>query len=93
MPRTPMENLHLPLPESVYACLQAEARRAGRPSTVLVREAVDLWLADLRRRRLDEAIQSYADGAAGTTDDLDPELEAAEVDHAIALHGRQHPRR
>lgn len=80
-----MKNMHLPLPEPVYARLRAEARRAGRPATALVREAVDQWLADIHRRRLHEAILSYAGAAGGTTDDLGPELEALGIDHLLAM--------
>jgi len=89
MARNPMKNLHLPLPESVYSQLQAEARRTGRPFTALVREAVDQWLADLQRRRVHEAILRYAREAGGTADDLDSELEAAGVEHLLDTVGRR----
>ena len=84
MTRSAIKNMHLPLPESVYARLRAEALRTRRPATSLVREAVDQWLADLQRRQVHEAIVDYAREAGGTTDDLDPELEAAGIHHLLA---------
>src|SRR5438105_3468654 len=82
--RATMKNMRLPLPESVYARLRAEARRTRRPATELAREAIDQWLAELQRRQVREAILNYTSDADGTTDDLDPELEAAGIDQLLA---------
>jgi hypothetical protein len=83
-----MKNMHLLLPEPVYARLRAEARRSRRPATDLAREAIDQWLADLQRSQMHEAVLTYADEVAGTTDDLDPEIEAAGIDHLLGTDDR-----
>ncbi len=83
MPKTDMKNLHVPLPQPLYRRLRAEAKRANRPATVLVREAIDLWLAEQHRASVHAEIASYARNVAGTADDLDPNLEAASVEHLV----------
>ncbi len=83
MPKADMKNLHVPLPQPLYLRLHAEAKRAHRPATVLAREAIDLWLAEQYRASLHDAISSYARKAAGTSDDLDVDLEAASVEHLL----------
>src|SRR4051812_12925553 len=74
-------NLHVPLPEPLYAELRAAARKAGRPATELAREAIDRWLAEQRRAARRAAIADYAASVAGTEADLDPHLERAAVEH------------
>lgn len=81
MPKTNMKNLHVPLPQPLYRRLRAEAKRANRPATALAREAIDLWLAEQYRASVYDAIASYARKVAGTSEDLDPDLEAAGVEH------------
>jgi predicted DNA-binding protein len=75
------KNLHVPLPEPLYRRLRAEAERTGRPATEIARDAIDRWLAEQRRATVHEAILSYARANAGSAADLDPELEAAAVEH------------
>ncbi len=84
MPNTEMKNLHVPLPESLYKRLRSEAKRVRRPATVLAREAIDSWLAEQRRASIHEAISAYAREVGGTRDDLDPDLEAAGIEHWLA---------
>lgn len=83
MPKTDMKNLHVPLPQPLYRRLRAEAKRANRPATALAREAIDLWLAEQYRASVHDEIASYARNVAGTSDDLDPDLEAASVEHVV----------
>ena len=73
--------LHVPLDDGLYRRLRAEADRTGRPATQLARDAIDRFLEGLRHAAVHEAIASYASEAAGTKADLDPELEAAGLDH------------
>jgi hypothetical protein len=73
----PLKNFHLPLPEKTYDSLRQEASRAKIPATVLAREAIDFWLRLQLRKARHEAIHAYATKTAGTTDDLDPNLEQA----------------
>ncbi len=73
-------NLHVPLSEALYRRLRVEAERSHRPATELAREAIDRWLSEQQRAATHEAIAAYAAACAGTTDDLDPELESAAIE-------------
>ena len=84
------KNLHVPLPEPLYAELRLAARNAGRPATEIARDAIDRWLAEQRRAALRAAIAEYAAANAGTDSDLDEDLERATIDH---LRGEQKKRR
>lgn len=70
-------SFHLPLPEELYKELREQARRKGRPATAVAREAIEDGLRALRRQELAEAIAEYARECAGTSADLDVDLEAA----------------
>lgn len=70
-------NFHLPLPADLYDELRAEAERRGEAATTLARVALAEWLEARRRLVVAEAVTTYATTLAGTTDDLDPEVEAA----------------
>ncbi len=76
-------NMHLPLPTDIYTRLNAESERSGQPTTVLVREAIEAWLAEREKDALHDAIADYARQAGGTSADLDPELEGAAVEHFL----------
>jgi hypothetical protein len=78
-----MKNFHLPLPEDTYARLRAEAERTQVPATALAREAIDLWLRQQLRKARYDAIAAYAKEMAGTSSDLDAELEAAGIEHLL----------
>lgn len=78
-----MRNFHLPLPEETYSQLRAEAERVQVPATALAREAIDVWLRQQRRKARYDAIAAYAKEMAGTSSDLDPQLEAAGIDHLL----------
>lgn len=83
MARTFVKNLHVPLSESLYQRLRSEAERAQRPATDLAREAIDQWLTERHRQSLYEEIQNYARQAAGTSEDLDEDLEAAAIEELL----------
>jgi hypothetical protein len=70
-------NFHLPLPREVRDMLREEAERSGRPATAIAREALTEWLRERRRRLLREEIAAYAAACAGTSADLDEDLEEA----------------
>jgi exoribonuclease R len=80
-----MRNLHVPLPEALYEKLKAQAERAHRPATELAREAIDRWLAETHRAAIHEEIARYASAVAGTDADIDPELEAAGIEHLVGV--------
>ncbi len=73
----PSRNVHVPLPEDLYRALQAEAEHTRRPANTLAREAIAHWVELRRHARIDQAILAYAEAVAGTSEDLDPDLEAA----------------
>lgn len=70
-------NFHVPLPERLYEELKMESEQTQRSASALVREAVEVWLEQRRQERLDQAIGEYVAAVAGTSADLDPDLEAA----------------
>ena len=67
----------------MHARLKAESKRSGQPTTALVREAIDAWLAEREKEALHASIADYAHTVAGTTADLDPEMESAAVEHLL----------
>jgi len=73
------KNFHVPLLPETYDALRLEAEARGIPATTLVREAVEGWIDDQKAKRLRDAIAAYALEMAGTSADLDPDLEAAAV--------------
>jgi hypothetical protein len=76
-----MKNFHLPLPETTYTRLRAEAARTKIPATALAREALDWWLREQSRKARREAISTYAAEMAGTALDLDTALESAAIEN------------
>jgi hypothetical protein len=78
-----MKNFHLPLPEQTYAHLRAAAELAQVPATALAREAIDWWLREQLRKSRHDQIAAYATEMAGTVLDLDPDLEAAGIEHLV----------
>ena len=80
-----MKNFHLPLPEELYKELRLAAQRSRRPATTLARRAIELWLRQNRRAARRQAIAAFAVEYAGTPWDLDPDLEAASVEHLAGL--------
>lgn len=78
-----MKNFHLPLPEETYSHLRAEAARAQVPATILAREAIDSWLRQQLRKARHHAIADYAAEVAGTSLDLDSDLESAGIEHLV----------
>lgn len=78
--RAAMRNFHLPLPDPLYQRLRDAAERTNQPATALARYAIDHWLRQQRKAMVQQAIAAYAAEMAGTTDDLDPDLEAAALD-------------
>lgn len=78
-----MKNFRLPLPEETYTRLRAEAERAQAPATALARDAIDWWLRQQLRKTRHDALAAYAAEMAGTDFDLDPDLEAAGIEHMI----------
>ena len=78
-----MKNFHVPLPDETYKHLRIAAERSKVPATSLAREAIDCWLREQFRKTRRDAIAAYAAEMAGTSLDLDVELEAAGVEHLL----------
>lgn len=78
-----MRTFHVPLPDELHEGLRTEAAASNRPATEIVREALAGWLLERKQRRLAEEIERYAIAEAGSQD-LDPELERASVEHLFA---------
>ena len=85
-----MRNFHLPLPEEVYGELREEAARSSRPATVLARQAIEYWLRHRRRLARHQEIAAFAGKHAGTLVDLDPDIEAASIEHLMATPKDKH---
>jgi predicted transcriptional regulator len=79
-----MPDLLVPLADAVYRELCEEAARACRPATAVARQAIEHWLHDRRRVARHEAIAAFAAENAGSSLDLDAELEAASEGHLLA---------
>ena len=78
-----MKNLNVPLPEHVYTSLREEAEKNNRPATAIARDAIEAWLHDCRKAARHQAIAEFARDFAGTELDLDPQLEAAGMEHLV----------
>ena len=79
-----MRNFHVPLPDEFYRDLREEAERSSRPATALARQAIELWLRRQKKVARHQVVAAFAAEQVGTPFDLDPELEAASVEHLIA---------
>ena len=78
-----MKNFHVPLPEETYDHLRVAAARSKVPATALAREAIDFWLRQQMKKARHDAIAAFAVDAAGTSLDLDDDLEAASIEHLV----------
>ncbi len=76
---SPTKTLRLLLPETLYTELRSAAREARRPTTRFAQELVRTSLDQWRRARRRQEIAAYARQVAGSSEDLDPELERAGI--------------
>jgi predicted transcriptional regulator len=84
-----LKNFHVPLSDDLYARLRQEAERSGKPATEVAREAIEDTLKERAARQLHASIAAYAAAAAGTKDDLDPDLESAAIQHLAKARKRR----
>ena len=82
-------NLHVPLSEALHDRLRSAAARSGRPATALAREAIEVWIGERDREAVHEAIAAYASEMAGTSADLDEDLERAGVEHLLGTRRKR----
>jgi hypothetical protein len=73
------KNFHLPMPEELYDELRSAAREVDQPATRFAQALMRAGLDDWRRTRRRLAVAAYARQVAGSTEDLDPELERAGI--------------
>jgi predicted transcriptional regulator len=78
-------NFHVPLEREIYSRLREEAKRSGQPATIIAREAIETFLERRRREALHRDIAAYAQAVAGSSDDLDSDLEEAAVEHLMDM--------
>jgi hypothetical protein len=69
------KNFHLPLPVALYNELRIAAREVDQPATRFAQELMRAGLDEWRRTRRRQEIAAYARQVAGSSEDLDPELE------------------
>ena len=84
-----LRNFHVPLSDVLYDALRGEAARVGRPATDVARDAIAGHLHALRRADIDRAVTEYARAQAGSSGDLDVQLEAAGVEHLVGRRERR----
>ena len=77
------KNFHLPLPETLYDELRSAAREADQPATRFAQELMRAGLDEWHRTRRRQQIAAYARQVAGSTEDLDPDLERAASDSLV----------
>ena len=80
-----MKNFHLPLSAALYTSLREEAARNGAPATELARQAIQVWLHEQRRRKIQDELAVFVEANAGSVWDLDPQWEAAGVESLAKL--------
>lgn len=76
-----LRSVHVPLPDNIYLELSAEADRINQPPALLARIAIEEWLEQRRSAALYDEIAAYAAHYAGTSFDLDEDLEAAGLEN------------
>lgn len=74
-------NFHLPLSAVVYNRLRSVAGLQNKPATQLVKLAVEYRLEEQKKLALHKDITRYAAKIAGSSDDLDEQLEVAGLEH------------
>jgi len=77
------KNFHLPLPEALYDELRSAAHEANQPATRFAQELMRVGLDEWRRARRREQIAAYVRQVAGSSEDVDPELERAAVESLV----------
>lgn len=81
-------NFHVPLPSGVYSRLRSEAERQHKPATQLVKQVIEYWLEEQEQQALHDEIARYAADVAGTSYDLDEQMESASLEH-LQSNGKQ----
>ena len=72
--------MELPLDGELWGLLQDEAARSGQPTASLVSQVLAQWAHERQRLRVADEIAEFASAHAGSSWDLDHELEAAAME-------------
>ena len=80
------KKMSLPLPNELHDAIFAECRGMGMPASRLVRQVLEDWLKERRRIRRREEIRKFALAAAGTSLDLDPDLESSAAEELKSFY-------
>jgi predicted transcriptional regulator len=88
MKKSTLRNFHVPLSEDLHRRLREEADRSRQTATALARQAIDDWLRQKRKDALHGAIAAYAAQHAGSSLDLDEDLEVSSLEHLRAQQER-----
>ncbi len=75
------QNFHLPLSPKLYAELKEHAQERGQPATELARDALEVYLRQLRIQKIETELREFVEAAAGTELDYDPEW--AQLGHDV----------
>jgi predicted DNA-binding protein len=79
------KNFHIPLPGPTYDELKDISSKIKKPATQIVRELIEYWLKERKKSQLHKEIMEFAQANAGTTLDLDKDLETIGLKHLFEL--------
>jgi predicted DNA-binding protein len=83
MAKKMMRNFHVPLPQELYNKLRNEAKERKQPATQIVRLVLENWFKQREQELLHQQIAAWASENAGSSFDLDEQLEEASVEHLL----------
>lgn len=69
------KSIHIPIEENVLRDLKTSAQEEQITVSQIVNEAIENWLKKKKREKIQNQIKEYASQMAGTSQDLDEELE------------------
>ncbi len=75
------KNFHVPLPDETYFELREVAHDLNQPATQIARDVIQTWLKQRKKEALRQQLTAYVSVNAGSRYDMDPELEAAGIEH------------
>ena len=80
-----IKNFHVPLPLDMYDLLTSSAKEKKVPATKLVRNLIEVWLKQRRRKKNQDEFKNFARKYAGTKFDLDEDLEQVSLEFLNSL--------
>jgi hypothetical protein len=80
VPMSSLMKMELPVDGDVWQLLQDEAARSGQPTVSLVSQVLAQWAHERQRQRVADEIAEFAAAHAGSSLDLDHDLETAALE-------------